>query len=225
MPYESFESLNQDIIACERCPRLRQYCTHIAQVKRKAYRDQVYWGKPVPGFGDPQAHLLLVGLAPGAHGSNRTGRMFTGDSSGNFLYAALYRAGLCNRPETRALGDGLALQAAFITAVCRCAPPKNKPLPSEQANCQPYLEAELDMLGNVRTILCLGKVAFDEMLRVLPLRGQKWEGSRPVFGHGVLYQLGDYRLAVSYHPSQQNTQTGRLTAKMMDEVLQLVVDS
>ena len=220
MPFESIEALNQVIINCERCPRLREYCNQIGLVKRKAYRDQVYWTKPVPGFGDPQARILIVGLAPGAHGSNRTGRMFTGDRSGDFLYAALYRAGLCSQPETIAPGDGLTLNGVYITAVCRCAPPGNKPQPDEQENCRPYLEAELDLLVNVETILCLGKIAFDQMLRLLPARGQLWNGPRPAFGHGVEYQVGKYNLAASYHPSQQNTQTGRLTVAMMDRILQ-----
>ena len=223
MPFETIAALNQTIVQCDHCARLRAYCSHVAQVKRRAYLNQVYWGRPVAGFGDPLANILVVGLAPGAHGSNRTGRMFTGDRSGDFLYAALYRAGLCNQPTTISLDDGLTLHGIYITAVARCAPPDNKPLPTELVACQPYLEAELDLLANVNTILCLGKIAFDQVLRLLPARGQHWSETRPVFGHGVEYQLGKYRLAASYHPSQQNTQTGRLTAAMMDAVLQELV--
>jgi len=213
---KAWENLNQAIIDCQKCSRLRAYCQQVALVKRHAYRLQEYWAKPVPGFGDVHAKLLIVGLAPGAHGSNRTGRMFTGDRSGEFLYAALYRAGLCNQPGSSSRDDGLILDGVFITAVGRCAPPDNKPTPTEIQNCRPYLEAELNLLTSVRVVLALGKIAFDGILQT-GLIGKV--PARPVFSHGAVYQLGNYSLVASYHVSQQNTQTGRLTITMFDEIL------
>ncbi len=216
----SLDALNASIIACTRCPRLTAYRAEVARTKRRAYADQEYWGKPVPGFGDPQARLLLVGLAPGAHGANRTGRMFTGDRSGDFLYAALYRSGFASQPESVHRGDGLTLRDAYITAAARCAPPKNRPTAAELANCLPYLQAELQLLPEVRVILALGGIAFDYTLRALRNLGGTLPRPKPRFAHGTEVPLGDYVLMGCYHPSQQNTFTGRLTPSMMDAILQ-----
>ncbi len=215
----SLEDLNASIVACTRCPRLMAYRTEIARRKRRAYADQAYWGKPVPGFGDPQARVLLVGLAPGAHGANRTGRMFTGDRSGDFLYAALYRAGFASRPEAVGRNDGLTLRDVYITAVGRCAPPKNRPTAAELANCLPYLQTELQLLPNASVILALGGIAFDYTLRALRNLGTPVPRPKPKFAHGAVVDLGRYTLLGCYHPSQQNTFTGRLTPEMMDAVL------
>jgi len=213
-----WEELNQRITACRICPRLTQYREEIARVKKRAYRDWEYWGKPVPGFGDHQARLLVVGLAPGAHGSNRTGRMFTGDSSGDFLYGALHRVGMANQPTTIQRGDGLALQDVFITAIGRCAPPDNKPTSEEIRNCQPYLEAEMKLLTGYRGIVALGSLAFHQVIAIF--REQGHPIGRLEFGHNALYELGEGLpwLLASYHPSRQNTQTGRLTREMFDAV-------
>jgi len=208
-----FDSLNKEIIACRKCPRLVQWREEVAHTKRKAYQDWNYWGKPVPGFGDHKARVLVVGLAPGAHGSNRTGRQFTGDGSGNFLYPALYRAGFASQPEATSRDDGLTLHDLFITASGRCAPPNNKPTTEELNNCQPYLEREIQLL-QPKVIVVLGRIAFERVLRIYSLRNSKWK-----FAHGVLYQLSDRTwLLCSYHPSQQNTLTGKLTVKMFDEI-------
>ena len=182
-------------------------------MKRKAYQDQEYWGKPVPGFGDPNAHVIVVGLAPGAHGSNRTGRNFTGDASGAFLYPALHRAGFSNQPSASSRDDGLTLTNLFLTASGRCAPPANKPSPEELNNCQPYLERELEIL-KPKVIVCFGRTAFERILRIYSIRNSVWK-----FGHGALYQMdnGTWVLC-SYHPSQQNTLTGKLTVKMFDDI-------
>jgi len=219
-PMAQLRILQEQVVACTRCPRLIRYCRKVAREKRRMYREHEYWGKPVPSFGDPRPELLILGLAPGAHGANRTGRMFTGDRSGEFLYQALYEAGLANQPHSIDRSDGLQLRNCYITASLRCAPPLNKPLPRELANCQPFLEKELLILNRVRAILCLGKIAFDTFLRVVwnpesfPLR------SSFRFSHGASYQLpgGLPRLFASYHPSQQNTQTGRLTRPMFEQV-------
>jgi uracil-DNA glycosylase family 4 len=213
-------ALEKRITRCELCPRLRGHCRAVATTRRRAYRDQVYWGRPVPGFGDPRARLLLVGLAPGAHGSNRTGRMFTGDASGDFLYAALARAGYANTSVSRARGDGLTLRDCFITAVARCAPPGNRPTPGEIAACRPYLLRELELLGGVRVILALGGIAWTGVRDVLRDRGVPLQ-AQPKFGHAVTWRPGaDLPWVVaSYHPSQQNTQTGRLTAAMLDAAI------
>ncbi|MBI3404332.1 MAG: uracil-DNA glycosylase [Acidobacteria bacterium] len=212
--------LNTHIVKCERCPRLRKHCEKVARIKRRAYMDWDYWGKPVPGFGDPQAELLIVGLAPGAHGANRTGRMFTGDRSGDFLYKALHRAGFANQPSSRQRDDGLKLRNAYITAVARCAPPDNKPIPVEICNCRSYLEKELEIL-QPRAVLALGKIAFDGFLATLRERGDL--PARPAFkfAHGVSFTLpGELPMLFgAYHPSQQNTQTGRLTEQMFSSVL------
>jgi uracil-DNA glycosylase len=229
--------LQKKVVACERCPNLIRYCLKVAKEKRRMYRDQEYWGKPVPSFGDPAAQLLILGLAPGAHGANRTGRMFTGDRSGDFLFRALFEAGFASQAESRHRDDGLELRGCYITAALRCAPPDNKPKPKELRNCLPYLERELELLPRVRAVLALGKIAFDTYLRLMSKNfthhaGQlDSDGSRspekfpPLstfhFAHGTSYTLpaGLPRLFASYHPSQQNTQTGKLTQSMMRKVL------
>lgn len=217
---QEWEKLNDEIINCRACPRLVVWREQVAAQKRRAYREWDYWGKPVPGFGDPHARLLIVGLAPGAHGSNRTGRMFTGDASGDFLYAALHRAGFANQPQASHLQDGLKLCDAFITAVCRCTPPDNRPFPGEILNCRPFLLRELVLLSHVRGIVALGRVAFEQIIAIYREKGN--ELPRLNFEHGRLYSLGkNYPwLLASYHPSRQNTQTGRLTAAMFDAVWQ-----
>lgn len=215
-----WEIHNRTLIACRDCERLVAWREHVARVKRRAYLDWDYWGKPVPGFGDSRARLLVVGLAPGAHGSNRTGRMFTGDASGEFLYAALYRAGFANQPVSIDRCDGLRLKDVFISAVCRCAPPGNKPAPQEIKNCRKYLLAEIALLNPVLGIVALGKIAFDEVLDILLPAGES-KNAYP-FSHGAFYSLpaGLPWLLASYHPSRQNTQTGRLTATMFDAIWQ-----
>ena len=208
--------LNAEIIACTRCPRLVAYREKIAREKRRAYRDQEYWGKPVPGFGDPGGRVLILGLAPGAHGSNRTGRMFTGDGSGYFLYPVLHDAGFASQSESRQRDDGLRLRDAYITAMARCAPPANKPTPQELSNCAPFLDRELELLKNVRVVVALGKIAFDGYLRYLKRRGVLATASGFVFGHAARYPLPDGKiLLASYHPSMQNTNTGKLTRAML----------
>jgi uracil-DNA glycosylase family 4 len=205
--------LNQEIVQCRKCLRLVQWREEVARVKRKAYRDQEYWGRAVPGFGDPQARVLVVGLAPGAHGSNRTGRVFTGDASGGFLFPALYRAGFANQPLAESRSDGLRLIDLYIVAVAHCVPPANKPVLEELDNCQPYLERTLDIL-KPKVIVCLGRIAFERILRLYSVRNPAWK-----FGHGALHQLDDGTwILCSYHPSQQNTLTGRLTTAMFDEI-------
>lgn len=217
---EDWDQLNDEIVGCRACSRLVAWREGVARQKRRAYREWDYWGKPVPGFGDPHARLLIVGLAPGAHGSNRTGRMFTGDSSGDFLYAALHRAGFANQPQASHLGDGLELRDVFITAVCRCAPPDNRPLPEEIRNCRPFLLRELALLSRVRGIVALGRVAFEQIVAMYREKGN--ELPRLNFEHGGFYLPGENSpwLLASYHPSRQNTQTGRLTAAMFDAVWQ-----
>jgi uracil-DNA glycosylase family 4 len=209
------------IVSCERCPRLRTYCAGIARVKKRAYRDETYWGKPVPGFGDPRARMLLVALAPAAHGANRTGRVFTGDGpggSGDFLMAALHRAGFANIPTARHTGDGLALTDAFIAAAVRCAPPDNKPSTDEIANCLPHLDAEIAALPRVQVVVALGRIGFDAYLQLLKTRGLALR-PRPAFGHGVVHALPNGQTLIAcYHPSRQNTNTGKLNARMMDTV-------
>jgi uracil-DNA glycosylase family 4 len=221
------KELSEEIIACRKCPRLVEWREEVARVKRKAYVDHEYWGKPVPGFGDPQARVLVVGLAPGAHGSNRTGRQFTGDGSGNFLYPALFRAGFANQPEATSRDDGMILTDMYITASGRCAPPDNKPTTEELNTCQPFLERELQLI-QPKVIVCLGKIAFDRILKIFSVRNSAWK-----FTHGAAYKLDtdywslntdywslntDHWLLCSYHPSQQNTLTGKLTIKMFDDI-------
>jgi uracil-DNA glycosylase family 4 len=216
---QTLQELNQTIINCQRCPRLLTYCEQVAREKRSIYTQEAYWGKPVPGFGDPEAWLWIIGLAPGAHGANRTGRMFTGDRSGEFLFAALHRAGLANQPTSTDREDGLGLQGVYISAATRCAPPDNQPTPDELARCHPYLQSELLLLKHVRVLLALGQIAFYAALGVLATHGVQFLRPRPSFVHGAVYPLGKYILAASYHVSQQNTFTGKLTPKMFDDVL------
>ena len=204
-----------DVAGCRACPRLVEWREKVAREKRAAYRAETYWGRPVPGFGDPEARLLIVGLAPAAHGANRTGRMFTGDRSGDFLYAALHRTGYANQPTAVSRDDGLELRDAYITAPVRCAPPQNKPTPAERDACAPFLERELALLEGVRVFLVLGGFGYQVLARALELR------PRPRFGHGVEAELADGRAVIcSYHVSQQNTFTGRLTESMLDAVLE-----
>jgi uracil-DNA glycosylase family 4 len=211
-------AIQRAIPNCERCPELREYCAEVARTKRRAYRDFEYWGRPVPGFGDPGARILIAGLAPGAHGANRTGRMFTGDRSGDFLYAGLHRAGLASQPEATTRDDGLELRGVFIGAACRCAPPANKPTAAQLANCASYLADEVSILEPA-VILCLGGIAWNAVLRVLREHGHEIPRPRPSFAHGAEVPLGDATLLGCYHVSQQNTFTGRLTEQMLDDVL------
>ena len=208
-------AINERIVACTRCPRLREYGTRVAATKRRAYLDHDYWGLPVPSFGDPKARVLLVGLAPGAHGSNRTGRPFTGDGSGDFLYPVLYEAGFASQPRAISHSDGMKLRNAWITAVVRCAPPDNKPLPQEIANCAHYLDEEFAALSDLRVIVCLGKIAFDGVVQHLIRTGEIPRRGELHFAHAAEYKLpnGKFLLA-TYHPSLQNTNTGRLTKAM-----------
>ena len=211
--------LNSEVVACTRCPRLVEYRQQIAREKRRAYKDWEYWGKPVPGFGDPNARVIVLGLAPGAHGSNRTGRPFTGDASGNFMYPVLYQAGFASQPSATNRNDGLVLKDLYITAAARCAPPDNKPLPQELANCAPYLERELEGLKNAKVIVALGRIGFEAYLNYLKRRGLLQRKSGFVFRHGANYKMPDGRtLLASYHPSNQNTQTGKLTRAMFVKI-------
>lgn len=215
--------LNKEIIACRRCPRLVAYREKIATEKRRAYRDHEYWGKPVPGFGDIDARVLVLGLAPGAHGSNRTGRPFTGDASGKFLYPVLYETGFANQPIATSREDGLRLKDLYITAAARCAPPDNKPLPEELANCAEYLDRELVGLKNLKVIVALGKIGFDAYLNRLKRLGVLASKKDYVFQHGAKYTLPDGKiLLASYHPSNQNTQTGKLTRAMFLKIFKTV---
>lgn len=213
------EALAAEIVACERCPRLRAYCREVATKKVRRFAGEEYWGRPVPSFGDPRAELLVVGLAPAAHGANRTGRMFTGDESGAWLYRALHDAGFANQPRSERRGDGLVLRGAWVTAAAHCAPPDNKPLPAELAACRPFLERELEALRRVKVVLALGHVAWNAVLAALAAGGLVL-APRPRFAHGAEVALDARRTLVgSYHPSQQNTRTGRLTRDMLDRVL------
>lgn len=215
--------LNREVIACGRCPRLVAWRERVAREKRRAYRDVEYWGRPVPGFGDPNARVFILGLAPGAHGSNRTGRPFTGDASGNFMYPVLHRTGFASQPNGTHLGDGLVLHDAYITAAARCAPPQNKPTPRELANCAPFLDRELACLANVRVVVALGRIGFDAYLNHLKRAGVIESKSRYAFGHGVEYVMPDRKILVgSYHPSNQNTNTGRLTEAMFTRLFERV---
>jgi len=219
----ALHALNHEIVGCEKCPRLVRYREKVAREKRRAFRDWTYWGKPVPGFGDAQAQLLILGLAPAAHGANRTGRMFTGDRSGDFLYAALHKAGFANQPTSAHRDDGLQLKNAYISATCRCAPPDNKPLPQEIANCRSYLKREIEIL-KPKAVLALGKIAWDGYLEILKRRGVIASRALYKFSHGAEAQVavGSPRLFGVYHPSQQNTQTGRVTPEMYAAVLRRV---
>ena len=216
-------ALNNEIVGCEKCPRLVSYREKVAREKRRAFRECEYWGKPVPGFGDAQAQLLILGLAPAAHGANRTGRMFTGDRSGDFLYAALHKAGFANQAASLHREDGLRLKNAYIAATCRCAPPENKPLPEEISNCRGYLERELEIL-KPKAVLALGKIAWDGYLEILKMRGAIASRALYRFAHGAETEVaaGTPRLFGVYHPSQQNTQTGRVTHAMYACVLRRI---
>jgi uracil-DNA glycosylase len=217
---KALQILSSQIVACRQCPRLVEYREEVGRVKRRAYRDQDYWAKPVPGFGDPHARLLLIGLAPAAHGGNRTGRTFTGDSSGNFLYRALFETGFASQPTSVSRGDGLVLIGAYIGAAVRCAPPGNKPLPEEIRNCRPYLEKELELLRNLKVVVGLGRLAFDVYLAILRDQGKITRRSDFVFGHNQVHRTGPGQpvLLSSFHPSQQNTSTGKLTDVMLRAV-------
>jgi uracil-DNA glycosylase family 4 len=217
--FVEWNRLQNSIITCQRCPRLRAYCRAVAEEKRAAFREQTYWGKPVPNLGSPAARLLLVGLAPAAHGANRTGRMFTGDRSGDFLFAAMHAEGFANQPTSVARDDGLELIDAAITAIAHCAPPANKPTPGEIANCTIHFSRTVDAMPNLRGFLALGKIAFDGCVRMFRERAWIAKADRPIFAHGALYRsAGKPFLLACYHPSQQNTFTGKLTPVMMREV-------
>jgi len=212
----SLEALNERIVSCELCPRLRMHCTEVARVRRRAYADWEYWGRPVPSFGDPQARVLALGLAPGAHGSNRTGRPFTGDGSGDFLYPVLHEAGFASIAKAASRNDGMRLSDLWITSVVRCAPPANKPTPEELRNCAPWLDQELRLLANLRVVVCLGRIAFDGLLTHQQRAGHLSSRSGFVFGHGAEVTLPSGLIAIaSYHPSLQNTNTGKLTRPML----------
>ena len=213
---DSLLKVRREVIHCERCPRLRTYCEEVARLRRRMYREWEYWGKPVPGFGDPHARLLVVGLAPAAHGGNRTGRVFTGDSSGDWLYGALYETGFANQPHSVSRDDGMKLNGAYITAAARCAPPGNKPLPAEFRNCREYLEREIVLLKSVKVVIALGKIASDACLSILQAKGLIGPRSRYQFAHGAVHHFPAPLpvLIASYHPSRQNTQTGKLTRPM-----------
>jgi uracil-DNA glycosylase len=215
---DSLGDLDREVIACRRCPRLVAWREETARVKRAAFAEEEYWGRPLPGFGDPHARVLILGLAPAAHGGNRTGRIFTGDRSGDWLFAALWRTGFANQPESIDRDDGLRLSGCYVTAAVRCAPPQNKPAPVERDNCLPYLVRELKLLDAVRVIVCLGSFAWEVAFRALASRGATVR-PRPRFGHGASASVGDYQLLGCYHPSQQNTFTGKLTERMLDDVL------
>jgi uracil-DNA glycosylase family 4 len=206
------QKLEREIISCTKCSRLNDWCTQVALEKKAAYREEDYWGKPVTGFGDEKAQIVVVGLAPGAHGANRTGRVFTGDRSGDWLFRAMHRVGLANQPESVKRGDGLKLKNAWVTVTVRCAPPLNKPTPAEREECAPYLRRELEMLSRAKVIVCLGGIAYQAMCRDLGV------SPRPKFGHGLQVEAGEYTLLCSYHPSQQNTFTKKLTEPMLDKI-------
>jgi uracil-DNA glycosylase len=212
--------LQREVISCRRCPRLVAWREEVARVKRAAFAGEEYWGRPLPGFGDPRARVLVLGLAPAAHGGNRTGRIFTGDRSGDWLFGSMYRTGFANQPTSVSRDDGLTLRGAYVTAAVRCAPPANKPLPSERDNCQPYLERELSLLESVRVIVTLGSFAWDAALRVTRAVGEPIPKPRPKFGHGATVEVGRFTLLGSFHPSQQNTFTGKLTEPMIDAVFE-----
>ncbi len=216
----ALNALNDEVVACRACPRLVEWRERVAEEKRAAYADDDYWGRPLPGFGDPDARMLVVGLAPAAHGGNRTGRIFTGDRSGDWLFGSLYRTGWANQPHSLHIGDGLRLDGVYITAAVRCAPPANKPTTEERDNCHNYLVRELELLSRVQVIVALGSFAWSSSLRAAADVGVSMPRSRPRFGHVAEADLGRCRLLGSYHPSQQNTFTGKLTEAMLDAVFQ-----
>jgi uracil-DNA glycosylase family 4 len=215
----TLETLNAQIVACDRCPRLREHCAEVARVRRRAYADWDYWGKPVPSFGDPAARVLALGLAPGAHGSNRTGRPFTGDGSGDFLFPVLHQAGFASLPAATSRNDGMILKNLWISSVVRCAPPANKPTPQEQRNCAPWLDQEMSLLKNLRVVVCLGRIAFDGLLAHAHRSGKMPARNRLVFAHGAEFTLPTGLIVItSYHPSLQNTNTGKLTRPMFLDI-------
>ena len=218
---DGLAALTAEIVACRRCPRLVAWREQVAREKVARFRDETYWGRPVPGFGDPDARILLVGLAPAAHGGNRTGRVFTGDASGDFLFAAMHAVGLANQPTSRSADDGLALIDAYVAAAVRCAPPANKPLPSERDTCAPFLARELALLSSVRVVVALGAYGWEASLRAVAAAAGESAipRPRPAFGHGAEARVGPYTLIGTYHPSQQNTFTGKLTRPMLEQVL------
>ena len=217
--FSSLDSANRAIVVCNRCPRLRAYCRRVAREKKREFREWTYWGKPVPGFGDPEARLLVIGLAPAAHGANRTGRMFTGDSSGRWLYEALHRHGFSSRPDSVSRDDGLVLTDCYVSAAARCAPPGNKPSRAELERCRPYLVAELRLLRRVRVVITLGRIAHESWLKAASWWERLPPRSRPPFAHATATTLPDGTVVIaSYHPSRQNTNTGRLTPAMWDAV-------
>lgn len=219
MTSSTLNVLNHEVIGCRKCPRLVVYREHVGIEKRRAYREHEYWAKPVPGFGDEEARVMILGLAPGAHGSNRTGRPFTGDKSGDFMYPILYKVGFASQPTAVDREDGLKLIDCYITAAVRCAPPDNKPLPSELANCAPYLDREIAALDKLKVVVALGKIGFDAYLAHLRRMGHSFRNAKYLFGHAVEYKMPDRMMLIgSYHPSNQNTATGKLTAKMFEEV-------
>ena len=219
MSSAGLRELEREVVSCRRCPRLVAWREEVARVRRASFASEEYWGRPLPGFGDPVARVLLLGLAPAAHGGNRTGRIFTGDRSGDWLFASLFRVGFANQPTSVTRDDGLRLTGAYVTAAVRCAPPANRPLPVERDNCLPYLVRELSLLESVRVIVTLGSFAWDAALRALVAMGEPRVRPRPKFGHGAHAEVGRYTLLGCFHPSQQNTFTGKLTAPMMDGVL------
>jgi uracil-DNA glycosylase len=216
---KSLEALEQEIITCRKCPRLVAWREEVARVKRASFAGETYWGRPIPGFGDPAASVVVLGLAPAAHGGNRTGRIFTGDRSGDWLFAALHRAGYANQPTSVSREDGLTLTDCWVLAAVRCAPPANKPTPTERDNCLPYAVRELNLITSARVILCLGSFAWDAALRTLVALGHERLRPRPRFGHGAEAVSGRFTLLGCFHPSQQNTFTGRLTEEMLDTIL------
>lgn len=219
--FRSLHTLEQKITQCEKCPRLREHCLDVARLKRRAYMDWTYWGKPVPGFGDPQARLFVLGLAPGAHGANRTGRVFTGDRSGDWLYRAMFETGFANQPTSAHRDDGLILHDAWVSASVRCAPPDNKPLPEEVERCRPWLDNELALMKQIRVVVALGRLAFDNWLWIQRSRGVISSRSPFVFQHDGEYRMDNAPVLISsYHPSQQNTSTGKLTAPMLRAVFE-----
>jgi uracil-DNA glycosylase family 4 len=220
---DDLAELTAEIVACRRCPRLVAWREQVALEKVARFRDETYWGRPVPGFGDPNARILIVGLAPAAHGGNRTGRVFTGDASGDFLFAAMHAVGLANQPVGRRVGDGLALTGAYIAAAVRCAPPANKPTPLERATCQPFLVRELALLADVRVLVALGAIAWESAFRTIAALTGEDARPRPRFRHGAVARIGGYEIVGSYHPSQQNTFTGRLTQPMLRHALATAV--
>ena len=219
MASHALARLTGEIVECRACPRLVAWREQVAREKRAAFQDQEYWGRPVPGFGDPHARVLLLGLAPAAHGGNRTGRVFTGDRSGDWLFAALHRSGFANQPTSEHAGDGLRLRDAYVAAAVRCAPPDNKPLPEERDRCFPFLVREIDLLTRLRVIVVLGGFAYEAAWRVLAARGHELPRPRPRFAHGLEVPIDGLTVLGCYHPSQQNTFTGRLTEPMLDAVL------